>query len=371
MGSYGSCVFGGEYLTQQPGAGSAAVAGIRNTLQVQQLGTDTANWERFVDQCPQATFFHRVGWRTVIQTVFQHPSYYLYAESPEGIQGVLPLVHINSRIFGNALVSNPFCVYGGIAATTENAAEALTNAACKLADSLAVDYLEMRHLDRRNPGWPVKDALYVTFRKSLDRDPEANLRTIPRKQRAMVRKGIQANLCTELNGDVERLYAAYSESVRNLGTPVLPKRYFRALKDVFGDDCEVLTVTRQGQTLAAVMSFYFRDQVLPYYGGGTEQARHYKANDFMYWDVMRRASERGILVFDYGRSKVGTGSYSFKKNWGFKPEPLFYEYYLVRAKALPDINPLNPKYRLFIQLWKRLPLPLSQFLGPYLARSLG
>ena len=357
-------------MTQQQGIDSAMI-GMRRAIQVQQLGDETASWERFVDECPEATFFHRAGWRTVIQKVFGHPCFYLYAESSEGLQGILPLVQINSRLFGNALISNPFCVYGGIASVTEDAAEALTKAACDLADSLAVDYLEMRHLKRRNSNWPVKDGLYVTFRKELEPDPEANLLAIPRKQRAMVRKGIQAGLHSEIDSDVERLYAAYSESVRNLGTPVFPKRYFGVLKDTFGDDCEVLTVTHQGQTIAAVMNFYFRDQVLPYYGGGTEQARLYKGNDFMYWDVMRRACERGILVFDYGRSKVGTGSYSFKKNWGFTPEPLFYEYHLVRAKTLPDINPLNPKYRLFIQLWKRLPLPLSQLLGPYLARNLG
>ena len=358
-------------MTELSKAESVAVASCRTLPEVQHLDHDTSAWEAFVDECPQATFFHRAGWRTVIQNVFNHRTYYLYATTASGVQGVLPLVHIKSRLFGNSLISNPFCVYGGIATTTREAAEALTQAACELADSLAVDYLEMRYRERQNPTWPVKDALYVTFRKSLDRDPDVNFRAIPRKQRAMVRKGIQAGLCAEIDSDVERLYAAYSESVRNLGTPVLPKRYFQSLKQEFGNNCEVLTITQRGRAVAAVMSFYFRDQVLPYYGGGTEHARQYKANDFMYWDLMRRASESGFSIFDYGRSKVGTGSYSFKKNWGFKPEPLFYEYYLVRAKTLPDINPLNPKYRLFIQLWKRLPLPLSRFVGPYLARNLG
>ena len=87
--------------------------------------------------------------------------------------------------------------------------------------------------------------------------------------------------------------------------------------------------------------------------------------------LMQRASERGIRIFDYGRSKVGTGHYSFKKNWGFEPQPLNYEFHLVKARELPDINPLNPKYQLFIKLWKRLPLPMSQFVGPFISRSLG
>lgn len=143
------------------------------------------------------------------------------------------------------------------------------------------------------------------------------------------------------------------------------------LKQEFGDACEVLTVEREGRVVASVMSFYFRDEVLPYYGGGTDEARDVKGNDFMYWDLMRRAAERGLHWFDYGRSKVGTGSYSFKKNWGFEPQPLAYEFHLVKAKDLPDVNPLNPKYRLFIEVWKRLPLGVSQRLGPLIAKNLG
>jgi FemAB-related protein (PEP-CTERM system-associated) len=194
---------------------------------------------------------------------------------------------------------------------------------------------------------------------------------IPRKQRAMVRKGMKHELVGELDGGVERFFPIYSDSVRRLGTPVFGRRYFEALMTEFGRDCEVLTVTRDGEPVSSVLSFYFRDQVLPYYGGGTEQAREVAGYDFLYWDLMRRACERGYRVFDYGRSKVGTGSYSFKKNWGFEPEPLHYEYHLVRAKAVPDINPLNPKYRLFIAAWKHLPLPVANLLGPMISRGLG
>uniref|UniRef100_UPI001177FBD3 GNAT family N-acetyltransferase n=1 Tax=Crenothrix polyspora TaxID=360316 RepID=UPI001177FBD3 len=146
---------------------------------------------------------------------------------------------------------------------------------------------------------------------------------------------------------------------------------FQILKEVFGEQCEVLTVELNGQLVGSVMNFYYKDEVLPYYGGGTALARDVKGNDFMYWEVMRRAVGRGIKVFDFGRSKIGTGSYSFKKNWGFVPEPLFYEFHLVKSKTLPDINPLNPKYQLFIAAWKKLPLPVSQVVGPFLSKDLG
>jgi FemAB-related protein (PEP-CTERM system-associated) len=330
---------------------------------------DYLRWDAFVEACPEATFFHRAAWQGLIEDVLGHRTYYLFAEVGGRVEGVLPLGHVKSRLFGNALISVPFCVYGGVAATSERARTALEEAAVELAERLGVDYLEMRNLTPRRGDWPRKD-LYVTFRKTIDPDPEKNMLAIPRKQRAMVRKGIQAGLVGEVDDDIERFYQAYSDSVRNLGTPVLPKRWFAAVKAAFGDACDVLTITKDRQLIASVMSFYFRDQVLPYYGGGTEAAREVKGNDFMYWELMRRACERGVRVFDYGRSKLDTGSYHFKKNWGFEPEPLAYEYHLVKAKAIPDVNPLNPKYRLFINLWQKLPLGASQLIGPLLARSL-
>lgn len=341
-------------------------------LQIRRM--DAANaprWDAFIATCPEATFFHRAGWAEVLRQAFHHQAHFLYAETDSVIQGVLPLGHIRSRLFGNALISMPFCVYGGVIAHDETVRSALEQAAIDLARSLRVDYLELRQRQLCHADWPAKRELYVTFRKAIDPDPENNLKAIPRKQRAMVRKGIDAGLQSEIDEGVDRLYLAYSESVRNLGTPVFSRRYFATLKAVFGPDCEVLTVTHQGQIVASVMNFYFRDEVLPYYGGGSERARDLKGNDFMYWEVMRRACARGVRVFDYGRSKVGTGSYSFKKNWGFTAEPLHYEFQLVKATDLPDVNPLNPKYRLFIEAWKRLPLPVSRWLGPFLSRNLG
>ena len=217
----------------------------------------------------------------------------------------------------------------------------------------------------------AKSDLYVTFKKGIDPDVERNLLEIPRKQRAMVRKGIKAGLKGDLDEGVERLFAAYSDSVHRLGTPVFSKRYFQVLREVFGNDCEVLTISQNGQLVASVMSFYFRDEVLPYYGGGTAAAREVAGNDFMYWDLMRRACERGIRVFDYGRSKRGTGSFDFKKNWGFEPQPLHYEYLLVKGRRVPERNPLNPKYSLFIKLWQRMPLSFANFIGPHIVKSLG
>jgi FemAB-related protein (PEP-CTERM system-associated) len=329
-----------------------------------------SRWDHYVMAAAGASFFHLSAWRQVINRAFGHDTYYYYAEQDGEITGILPLTHINSLLFGNSLVSNAFCVYGGIVASNDEAFAALQTQARQLARTLGVDCLEMRNRQQRHPDWPSKE-LYVTFRKELDPDIEKNMNAIPRKQRAMVRAGIKAGLLSVVDDHVERFYRAYSESVRNLGTPVFPKKYFQILKDVFGESCEILTIEDEGKLIASVMNFYFKDEVLPYYGGGTDAARDLKGNDFMYWEVMRRAVEKGCRIFDYGRSKVGTGSYRFKKHWGFEPEPLYYEVDLVKAKQIPEINPLNPKYQLFIAAWKRLPLPVSQIVGPWLAKDLG
>lgn len=333
-------------------------------------GADAARWNAFVQTALDATFFHRFEWKGVIERAFRHRTHFLYAEQAGRVVGVLPLAELKTLLFGHALVSLPFCVYGGIAAETADARDALDRAARSLADRLGVGHLEYRHLQPVLPDLGGQE-LYVTFRRAIDPDEEKNLLAIPRKQRAMVRKGVKAGLVSEIDAGVDRVFAAYSQSVHRLGTPVFTKSYFAILKATFGSDCEVLTVTHEGRVVASVLSFYFRDQVLPYYGGGTDLAREFAGNDFMYWELLRRACARGLGVFDFGRSKRGTGSFDFKKNWGFEPAPLAYQYHLVRATRVPEHNPLNPKYQRFIRLWRRLPLPAANALGPFIVRGLG
>ena len=332
--------------------------------------SDAARWDAYVNTHPDATFFHRAGWRRVIEEAFGHRTYFLLAERNGDIVGVLPLAEINSLLFGHSLGSLPFCAYGGILADDEAATRALDEAAQALAIKLKVGALEYRNQIAQHAHWPTKD-LYVTFRKAIEPEIEANLNAIPRKQRAMVRKGIKAGLVSEIDADTTRFFQAYSASVHRLGTPVFSHKFFRLLKDEFADDCEVLTITLDGKVISSVLSFYFRDEVLPYYGGGVDAARAVAGNDFMYWELMRRACERGLKVFDFGRSKRGTGSFDFKKNWGFEATPLYYEYFLVTDKTVPEINPLNPKYRLFIQAWKKMPLAVANIVGPYIVKNLG
>ncbi|MGH8800189.1 MAG: FemAB family XrtA/PEP-CTERM system-associated protein [Casimicrobiaceae bacterium] len=335
------------------------------------VGADAPAWDAFVERCPEATFFHRIGWRGIIEEVFRHRTHYLVAERRGAIAGILPLAEVKSRLFGHALVSVPFGVYGGPAASDAEAGRALVEAASDLADKLDVEHLEFRSCAARCPGWPQQD-LYVRFRKALQPDPDANLQAVPRKQRAMIRKGIRNGLHTEIDQSVERFFALYADNVHRHGTPPYAKKYFARLREVFGDACEISIVTDPGgKPVSGVMSFYFRDEVLPYYAGDAVAARDLAANDFKYWELMRRACERGVRMFDYGRSKRGTGSFDFKRNWGFEPEPLHYEYWLRKRSAIPQNNPLNPKYRALVALWRHLPRPVANAFGPVLTRNLG
>lgn len=328
-------------------------------------------WDAFVLTCPEATFFHRAAWQNIIQEIFRHPTYFFYAETAGEIRGVLPLAHVKSMLFGNALVALPFAVYGGVASNDQDTTKALQIEAQQLAHKLGVDHLELRNIKPQNADWPTQD-LYVTFRKEILPDVEGNMQAIPRKQRAMVRKGIKNGLISTVDKNADHFFKLFSDNVHRHGTPAMPKRYFEALLQTFGDDCEILTVAgTDGQLLSSVLSFYFRDEVLPYYAGDDESARHLAANDFKYWELMRRSCERGLKVFDYGRSKQGTGSFSFKKNWGFEPQPLHYEYCLYKRDSIPQNNPNNAKYKLFIEAWRRMPIGLANWLGPHIVRNLG
>jgi FemAB-related protein (PEP-CTERM system-associated) len=335
-------------------------------------------WDDFVASRANATFFHRAAWPGLISRVFGHADHSVLALQDGAVVGVLPLVRMRTLLFGDSLVSLPFCVQAGPLAVDAEAGRALVAHAAGVLGTTGAAALELRGADPvpadwldAPEDWPVRDDLYVTFRRAIGADDEANLKAIPRKQRAVVRKGIERGLASTVGHEVATLHRIYGESVRNLGTPVFPRRWFAALAAAFGPACDVVTIHDDATPVAAVMNFYWRDEVLPYYGGGTARARACHANDFMYWEVMRHAASRGARLFDFGRSKHGTGAFAFKKNWGFEPRPLAYRFRLRPGQAIPEHNPLNPKYRLMIAAWKRLPLPVAGLIGPRLVRGLG
>ena len=347
------------------------------SVQLQPLSAaNAAAWDGFVAARPEATFFHRAAWPGLIARAFGHRDRSMLALQDGAVVGVLPLIEQRTRLFGHSLVSLPFCVCGGPIAV-EAAGRALMAYASGCLVATGASVLELRGPQpvpeawlEEPADWPVRDDLYATFSKPIGPDDAANLAAVPRKQRAVVRKAIEGRLAARVDRDVATLHRVYGESVRNLGTPVFSRRWFAALLAAF-PDADIVTVRDGDRPLASVLNFYWQGTVLPYYGGGTAEARACHANDFLYWEVMRHAAARGVRRFDFGRSKQGTGAFAFKKNWGFAPQPLAYRFRLRPGAAIPEHNPLNPKYRMLIAGWKRLPLPLAGLLGPRLVRGLG
>jgi FemAB-related protein (PEP-CTERM system-associated) len=331
--------------------------------------------DAFVRAQEGATPFHLTGWSRAVASGCGQKARYLVAEDGEGtVAGVLPLTAIRSPLFGSALVSAGFGVGGGVLAALPQAATQLIDAATALATENGCTTIELRggHIP---PDWQVDDTTYLGFGRALADSDEAELLAIPRKQRAEVRKALENRLHIETGTaprDRDAHFGVYAESVRNLGTPVFPPALFAAVLDEFGEDADILTV-RHGRTpVASVLSLYFKGTVMPYWGGGTAAARSLRANDLMYYALMRHArNDKGCSRFDFGRSKAGTGPAAFKKNCGFSGVPLSYGMLALNGAAPRQINPLDPKYRMQIALWKRLPLPVANRIGPLIARGLG
>jgi FemAB-related protein (PEP-CTERM system-associated) len=329
--------------------------------------------DAYVAEHPDSVFFHRPQWSLSVERGCGQRAYYLIAERPGGgLAGCLPLTDVRSALFGRALVSTGFGTGGGVIADDRPAAAALLRAAAELADRLGCATLELRGGEFADD-YSVRDDVYVGFAMDLPQSEAAIFKSIKRRHRG-VKRARALELGVRIGaGPADRsdFFRVYGESMRNLGSPVFPPRLFDAMLDLFGEDSDILTVSDGDEPVASVLNFYFKGTVHPYWGGGTTASRDCFASELMYFEVMCNASKRGCTRFDFGRSKVGTGNYSFKMNWGMEPEPLRYGIRTAAGGAARDINPLSPKNRLKVEAWKKLPLWVSNRLGPVLAKGLG
>jgi len=350
---------------------------------------DKPLWDSYVLNHPNGTFFHLVGWKAVVEKTFHHKSYYLIAESngnssnstnpanttnpsnpTHPIVGILPLFSVKSFLFCKSLVSLPFAAYGGILADSQEAANQLFEKAKGITCSEELDYLELRNRDGSVENLPSKD-LYVFFRREIFEDLESNMMAIPRKSRRMVRQGEKAGLAYEFGYEelIPSFYQIFARSYHRLGSPVFSLRFFKNLLDEFKDQANILLVrTQDGRPVSTVLTFFYRDQILPYFAGSLFEYRDLAPNDYMYWQLMKYGYEKGYRWFDFGRSKVDTGSYDFKRHWGFKPESLPYQYFLNRIKEMPNVSPANPKYKRKIKMWQKMPFWATKIIGPHIVK---
>jgi FemAB-related protein (PEP-CTERM system-associated) len=339
-------------------------------VEISRLTRETLEWDAFVRTSPHGTPFHLIAWKRAVEDTFGHRAHYLMATEERRIKGVLPLFEVRGLTGGKALVSVPYAVYGGVCAVSQQARQALVDAAARLGQERGAAYVELRQRDDLGLALPTK-ALYFTFSRAISKDEEENLLAIPRKQRRMTRQGLKHGLRAEIGRDhFDLFYEIYAHSLRNLGSPVFPRALLRGVLDHFGKECDLLSVWQGDRMVAGVMTLYYEEQVLPYYGGALRDAFKYAVNDFMYWELMCHAAKTGSRVFDFGRSREGTGPYNFKRHWGFEPVPLPYQYVMLRDQELPNLSPSNPRFELATRLWKRLPLPITKLVGPALTRYL-
>lgn len=337
---------------------------------------EVARLEDFVALHPLGTPFHRPAWFLAVARSTGNRAIALVQERGGEVAAFLPLNLIHSPVFGRILASTGFAVAGGLLTTDEADRAPVFRAVEELALRLSCPAIELRggDLPPTGSGWVLKTQSHCNFARRLAGDDEAQLAAIPRKQRAEVRRSLGMDLTIEV-GRSERdraaHYAVFRESYRNLGTPVFSRALLDAVVDAFGEGADILTVRHAGLPVASVISLYHDGAVMPYWGGGTWGARRLRANDRMYFELMCHARRRGCSVFDFGRSKTGSGAYHFKRNWGFEPEPLSYAGWTAPGHPPRDADPTSSKLALQIKLWQRLPLPIANRLGPLIARGLG
>ena len=334
---------------------------------------DGAAIDVYVRAHPMGSPFHLIAWNEAVAKGCGQKSHILVALGDGAVVGMLPLAEIHSPLFGRALVSSGFAVGGGILADDDRTVALLADEAWRLAQRLSCPSVELRG-GMLPFDWDRSEGTYAGFVRPIAADDEAELLAIPRKQRAEVRKALGFDLTVDVGtaaADRAAHYAVYAESVRNLGTPVFPRALFEAVLDAFGDDADILTVRKDGKPLASVLSLYHGGAVMPYWGGGTREARTWRANDMMYYALMNHARRRGCTAFDFGRSKFGTGAFAFKRNWGFEPAPLHYAVRAAEGEGPREINPMSPKYRMQVAAWQKLPLWLTNRIGPIISRGLG
>lgn len=330
-----------------------------------------AQWDAFVRGAAGASRYHLWGWRNVVEDTFGHETVYLAAQQAGEITGVLPLVVMRSRIFGRFAVSLPYLDAGGVCARDEGVARLLVQRATDIAAGYGLSHVELRHVWRQRPDLPVREHK-VGMSLALVADSTEAWSALDRKVRNQVRKAEKSGL-TERRGGAEFLdafYGVFARNMRDLGTPVYPLSFFRNVLATFADSATVFVIEHGRTTVAAGIALvHGRTLAVPW----ASSLRDYRAqcpNNLLYWRIIEHAIAAGMSTLDFGRSTPGEGTFQFKEQWGARPSPLHWEYVVANGSPLPDLTTRNPRFQAAIAAWKRLPLPVTRWLGPRIVRSI-
>jgi FemAB-related protein (PEP-CTERM system-associated) len=329
-------------------------------------------WRRCVDASEQAELYHDYRWRLLIEEIFGHECHYLVVrDSSRAIRGLVPLVRLRSLLFGDFLVSVPYFNYGGILADSQAAERVLTEAVAAHGRTLGVSHVELRHRAGRSLEWPARDDK-VAMTLELPAEESALLKSFGSKLRAQIKRPQKAG-ATCRSGGLELLddfFAVFARNMRDLGTPVYPRRFFARILELFPKQARIIVVDLRGEPVAAGLALQHRATIEIPWASSLRKANPEGVNMLLYWAVLRYAIASGCRRFDFGRSSKDSGTYRFKQQWGAQPQQLCWHYWLAENGALPQLTPTNPKYRLAIALWKRLPLAAANWLGPQIVAKL-
>ena len=323
----------------------------------------------YVVKRPDAKIYHMPGWCQVITKSFGHRCYYFLALDNDNVVGVLPLVRQKSRLFGDGFSSLPYLNYGGPLADNDEIEAALLNHANNIATDVGVSSVEYRETKLRQ-GYRQKENK-ISMLLTLPTEEEL-WKSIGAKRRAQVKRPIRLGI-EAFKGKAELLdkfYAVLSENMRDLGTPFYSKHFFRNIIEVFNDYVLLHVIEIDNKPVGAALVFKFNHVADIPWASTLRSHNRFGTNMFMYWEVLKDAIASGVKVFDFGRSSKDSGTYRFKKQWGASAKQLYWNYWLEKGSELPAVNTDNPKYRLAISVWKKMPLCLTNRLGPMIARNL-
>jgi serine/alanine adding enzyme len=343
-------------------------------MKVTELDKEGDLWEAYIRRSPQASFYHRLGWRDVIRRSFGHRPWYLIAREDAEICGALPLVEMRSALFGHFLVSLPFLNYGGILAETPEAERQLACAAVELAKRRGASHIELRQafpFSEPLEGWTLRQHK-ASLTISLTADPKPLWDGLSSRLRGKVRKAEKNQAVFTVGGreDLDAFYSLYALNMRDLGTPVYARAFFENVLDRCGQRAEILLARRAGLPAAAAIAVREGDRIeLPWICQDYTQSS-FNVNEFLYWKAIEWACGQGARLLDLGRSSLDAGTYRFKLQWNPEVRLLYWYYWTMPGVPLPQLNPNNPKYEMAVRFWKKLPLGVANRLGPWIVRNI-
>ena len=332
---------------------------------------NSADWDAFVFANARCVNYHRWAWKRVIEKAFGWRTFYLMAEENAKVSGILPLVWLKSRLFGNFLCSLPFFSEAGLVADTPAACDALLAETIRIAQDLKAEYVELRHRETSPVPWPAKTNK-VTLECEVYPDAEENMRRLSTKMRTNVRRSLRLGLEAEFGAEelLNDFYDVFCLKMRELGTPVYSRDFFAAILEQFRGEAFICRVRHNAQTVAAGFLTGWRGVIEANWSAASPKAMKLRPNMFVFWRMLCFAGEKGYRVFDFGRSSVGSGTYEFKQQWNTRVVPLHWNYWNSAGDQVLELNPENRRYRAAIWAWQRLPVSLTKWIGPPIARCL-